>query len=338
MKIYCPIIVLLLFIISCKTEKSNDNALEEQVLIKSSKIHLRDPFILADDKTKTYYLYTSIHNRTQSEGQGVEVYTSTDLQNWTSPKPVFHVSENFWAKKYVWAPEVHYYNGKYYLFVTFTSDDILDNPPEAAMENASKFNKRGTQILVSESPMGLFIPFNNQPHTTIDWMTIDGTFWEEGGQPYMIYCHEWTQIKDGTVDLIELENDLSAVRGENQVLFNGSEAPWVQPIAEGTEYITDGCYLYKTKTAKVLMIWSSADTEGFSIGVAESESGSVKGPWKHQANPLVEKNGLHAMIFETFDGRLILALHQPNSSPDERMKLHKLIDTGETLELMEKLF
>lgn len=338
MKIYCPIIVLLLFIISYKTEKSNDNALQEQVLIKSSEIHLRDPFILADDKTKTYYLYTSIHNRTQSEGQGVEVYTSTDLQNWTSPKPVFHVPKKFWAKKYVWAPEVHFYKGKYYLFVTLTSDDLLDNPPEAPTGNVSKFNKRGTQILVSETLIGHFIPFKNEPHTSIDWMTIDGTFWEEEGQPYMIYCHEWTQIKNGTVDLITLENDLSAVKGENQVLFKGSEAPWVQPIARGTEYITDGCYLYKTKTSKLLMIWSSADTKGFSIGIAESESGSVKGPWKHQAKPLLEKDGLHAMIFETFDGQLVLAVHQPNSSPDERMQFYKLNDTGETLEFMEKLF
>lgn len=86
------------------------------------------------------------------------------------------------------------------------------------------------------------------------------------------------------------------------------------------------------------MIWSSMGADGYAIGIATSQSGSVKGPWKHQSKCLFGNNGGHGMIFTTFDGELVIALHQPNSSPNERMQLYKLIDTGDSLELGGKLF
>lgn len=309
------------------------------MLIKSTEIRVRDPFILADKNTQTYYLYASIFNRTSEEGQGVEVYTSKDLHNWEAPKTIFKVPEDFWATKWVWAPEVHYYKGKYYLFVTFTSNDTLDNlPPMSSTAEWPPYYKRGIQILVSDSPTGVFEPFENKPHITMDWMTLDGTLWEEDGQPYMIYCHEWVQIKDGSIDLIALKNDLSTTKGKNITLFKASEAPWVKPIADGFGYITDGCFLYKTKSNKLLMIWSSAGEDGYAIGTVVSESGSIKGPWKHLPDRLFEKDGGHGMIFKTFEGQLVIALHQPNTSPNERMQLYKLQDTGERLEIDGKLF
>ena len=88
------------------------------------QIRIRDPFILADEATRTYYMYAQMTNRPNGGDarQGVEVYTSKDLQQWEGPDPVFVVPEDFWAARSVWAPEVHRYRGKYYLFVTFTAD------------------------------------------------------------------------------------------------------------------------------------------------------------------------------------------------------------------------
>uniref|UniRef100_UPI003217832B glycoside hydrolase family 43 protein n=1 Tax=uncultured Draconibacterium sp. TaxID=1573823 RepID=UPI003217832B len=308
--------------------------------LKTEEIRVRDPFIFADKSTQTYYLYASIHNRTQdeSEGQGVEVYTSKDLQNWTQPKVVFKVPNDFWATSAVWAPEVHFYMGKYYLFTTFTSTDTLTNQPEAPSEKWPPRYKRGSQILVSGSPEGPFKPFANKPHTYSDWMTLDGTLWVEDNQPYMVYCHEWIQIEDGTMDLVALKEDLSATQGDNRVLFNASAAPWVKAVKYGPGYVTDGCFLYKTKIGNLLMIWSSMGADGYAIGIAASESGSIKGPWKHQGKCLFKNNGGHGMIFKTFEGQLVITLHQPNTRPNERMQIYKLKDTGNSIELDGKLF
>src|SRR5262245_22126124 len=85
-----------------------------------SAIRVRDPFILADSRSSTYYLYVQTANRLgeSTTHRGVEVYVSADLEHWTGPFTVFSVPATSWARHQVWAPEVHEYLGKYYLFVT----------------------------------------------------------------------------------------------------------------------------------------------------------------------------------------------------------------------------
>ena len=55
-----------------------------------------------------------------------------------------------------------------------------------------------------------------------------------------------------------------------------------------------------------------------------SESGSVRGPWTRHT-PLYTRDGGHGMLFNRFDGALMLSLHQPNKTPDERMKLFPVV-------------
>ena len=49
---------------------------------------------------------------------GVAVYTSKDLLKWNEKVQVMTLPEKNWSRGYIWAPEVHKYNGKYYLFAT----------------------------------------------------------------------------------------------------------------------------------------------------------------------------------------------------------------------------
>ena len=82
------------------------------------------------------------------------------------------------------------------------------------------------------------------------------------------------------------------------------------------------------------MIWSSFCNGQYAVGVAESTTGRVKGPWRQQPEPIFNRHGGHAMIFKTFDGKLCLTLHQPNSpSGKERAKIFELEDLGNTLRI-----
>ena len=77
------------------------------------------------------------------------------------------------------------------------------------------------------------------------------------------------------------------------------------------------------------MIWSNNGKSGYAIGIAASQSGTLAGPWVQQDDLLFEQNGGHGMIFRTFDGKLMLALHQPNNPKgQERLQLFALKDTG----------
>ena len=43
------------------------------------------------------------------------------------------------------------------------------------------------------------------------------------------------------------------------------------------------------------------------------------------------------MLFRAFNGRLMMALHQPNSGGTERLHLYNVTDNGETLEIKEEV-
>lgn len=289
-----------------------------------SDIRIRDPYILADKATRTYYLYAQTANRDEFAEKGVEVYTSTDLEIWSGPETVFTFPKRFWANNEVWAPEVHIYRDRYYLFVTLSSSDTLETPQPYANKKWPEQVKRGTQILVADSPEGPFLPFDNKPHTPVEWSALDGTLYVEDDIPYMVFCHEWTQIGDGSMEVVQLAEDLSEPVKEPLTLFHAGVASWVTPVLEHGK-ITDGCFLHTTKDGKLIMIWSSVGENGYAIGQAVSQSGLIVGPWE-QAGLIFEENGGHGMIFETFEGELMLAFHQPNISPQERAQLFRVVE------------
>ncbi len=61
--------------------------------------------------------------------------------------------------------------------------------------------------------------------------------------------------------------------------------------------ITDSPWLLK-EDGKLLMFWSGFRGGEYAVGMAESESSSVYGPWRHLPKLLLEKNGGHGMMFE----------------------------------------
>jgi GH43 family beta-xylosidase len=256
------------------------------------------------------------------------VRRSSDLKTWGEPTPVFAMPDGHWGPTAVWAPEMHRYRGKYYLFATFMDD----KPMGPQRPGWPPLVRRATQILVADAPTGPFTPFGNRPHTPDGEITLDGTLWVEGGVPYMVYCHEWIQIADGGMKLIRLKKDLSEADGPAVVLFKGSDAPWAPRGQE--RYVTDGPALYRSKSGKLFMLWSSFSPSGYTTGMAISDTGKVAGPWRQQSEPFYRDDGGHAMIFRDFRRKLRVALHAPNRSPDERCRLFEVQDTGETLRIV----
>jgi len=307
-------------------------------VLKLSEITIRDPFILADAGSQTYYLYAQM-SFPGADGRlrpGVGAYASKDLKSWTGPDAVFTVPDGFWADEKVWAPEVHAYGGKYYLFVTLTGKDQLGpGPTGRALE------RRGSQVLAADSPLGAFAPFRNGPHTPPDWMALHATLYVEEGQPWLIFCHEWIQITDGTVEMVRLTDDLSEAVGAPATLFRATDAPWVRSlkdIGHGYHgYVTDGPFLYRTKAGKLLMLWSGFSGQQYAQALAVSESGRLAGPWRLEPEPLFTDNGGHGMVFRAFDGRLLLVLHQPSNGGPARARLFEVEDNGQTLRLKTAL-
>ncbi|MBR2169955.1 MAG: family 43 glycosylhydrolase [Alistipes sp.] len=305
----------------------------QQKSLTLKDINIRDPYILPVEKEGVYYMYASSPTRENGKVYGGMVaYKSRDLKTWEGPVRVFDVPRDNWITGTVWAPEVHKYKGKYYLFATLNSDIRWKGPKKGH----PAYNHRATQVFWSKSPEGPFLPFEQKtPFTPLDEMALDGTLWVENGIPYMVYCHEWVETMDGEMNLVQLKKDLSGTVGEPTRLFCASAAKWSTGSGEGENktYVTDGCFLYRTKSGKLLMAWSSFMNGTYAVGIAESMTGKIIGPWRQQDEPIFV-NGGHSMIFRTFDGRLCLVLHSPNSPGGaERAKIMELEDLGHTLKV-----
>lgn len=271
--------------------------------MKTNEIPIRDPFILPVDGV--YYLYSNAFDAEKGGPVGFQCRKSTDLIHWSEPISIFRADETFWSDTDYWAPEVHAYNGKYYLFASFYTKD--------------KSRNRGTQILRADAPEGPFVPISDGPATPADWMCLDGTLYLENGKPHMVFCHEWVQIHDGTICAMPLTDDLSAPAGEPVLLFSAKSCGWADPIdlnGCADDYVTDGPFLWKDEDG-LWMFWASFIGGDYAEGIALSKSGSVYGPWEH-CEPLFRKDGGHGMLFRDFSGQLRFVLHQPNHSPDER--------------------
>lgn len=276
-------------------------------MIKREDIRIRDPFIVTDTENKCYYMYgtTALEPDTLHARNTFSVYKTEDLENFSEPKVVVDGSKyDFLADMDYWAPEVHRYNGKYYLFGSLKGDEKC----------------RATQIYVCDTPDGEFVPVSKEPATPADWECLDGTLWVEDGVPYIVFCHEWVQIKDGEIWAMPLKDDLSAPAGEPFMLFRASDNPNVSEAGSGTgNYVTDGPFLYK-ENGKTKMIWSSFYKGRYLV--LDAECDRLAGEWKHGGS-LFDFDGGHAMIFYNLEGERMISLHSPNKKNYERAAFYK---------------
>ncbi len=269
--------------------------------IPLDSIRLSDPCILTDKSTATYYM----------TGTGGLLWKSKDLRRWTGPYVVTQTDPKSWMgpQPMIWAAELHQYKGKYYYFATFTNRNKII---ETVKGNV--INRRSSHVLVSDHPDGPYVPMQDSVYLPPEKPTLDGTFWvDTDGKPYMIYCHEWLQNWNGTMEKIELKPDLSGTIGERKLLFFAYDSPWSK---EKDQYgriipnkVTDGPYLFKTQTGRLGMIWTSWVFSDYVQGVAYSESGTLDGPWVQEDEPVTPPNFGHGMLFRTFEGKLLMSVH-----------------------------
>lgn len=284
--------------------------------MKLTDINIRDPYVLYENDT--FYLYGT---RAKSFGKkvgGFDVYKSYDLENWSEPTECFNSEKYNMNKEVNWAPEVHKYKEKYYMFATFTKEN----------------NRRGTYILCADTPDGPFEPYSNDAVTPYDWECLDGTLYiDKSGKPYLVFCHEHTQIIDGTICYIQLSDDLKTSVGEPRHIFNGSDPYYIPKKPDGEHYITDGPFMYRTNADELIMIWSTFIDGKYAQCMAKSDNGEIDGKFIH-LDPLITNDGGHGMVFKTNDD-FYLTYHSPNKTDYERPVFRKIKDNGDKIMLCE---
>ena len=246
--------------------------------VPTDSIRLSDPAILADQKSGLYYM----------TGTGGMMWRSADLKLWEGPFRVTEFKADSWMgpRPMIWAAELHQTgDGWYYYFATFTNQAVkIDTVRGNVIE------RRASQVLRADNPMGPYRAFGDDIYLPANRPTLDGTFWRDSdGKPYMVFCGEWLQNWNGTIEKIELKPDLSGTVGEPKVLFRASDSPWSRE-REG-------------------MVWTSWVFDVYTQGVAYSKSGTLDGPWEQEPDPITPPGYGHSMLFKRFDGQWMMSVH-----------------------------
>lgn len=281
-------------------------------MFKLQDIPMRDPYIFADIVDKTYYLFgtTCVCNGAADIDPYFEAWRSKDMVNFEGPYAVFRPEKGFWGVRDYWAPEVHEYQGKYYMFASFKGG-IGEN--------------RGTAVLKADSPAGPYHEWSDGPVTLKGHECLDGTLYvDPSGKPWVVFCLEWTSAYFGKILALPLSEDLSSSESQDAITIVDTKTdyiPWIRrmydPRVEKMGYLTDAPFLHRNPDGSLLLLWSSYSVYkwggkgkgGYAIACCTSRSGKISGPWSHETNLLLDENSGHCSIFKDFSGELRLICH-----------------------------
>lgn len=270
-----------------------------------------DPWVIAD---RGFYYYTN------STGANITLWKTRDITDlahaekkivWTPPATGPYSRE-------IWAPELHRFDGKWYLY--FAADDgknehhrlfVLENP--------------------SADPLAGSWAFKGQL-ATVKW-AIDGTVFEDKGRRYVLWSG-WEGDQDGEqrIYIARLRNpwtiDTAAVRS-GRVELSRPQFPWEQvgdlldrpavphvSVNEGPEILqhNDDIFLVYSGSA----CW----TDYYELGVVRARSGADlldPGAWHKYDHPFFEqdrKAGVfgpgHNGFFRSPDGKQDWIIYHAN--------------------------
>lgn len=167
-------------------------------VLPTREVSVHDPVMAkAGD---TYYLFCT--------GNGISVWSSKDLQNWRKEAPVFSKPPQ-WAvdtisgfKGHIWAPDISFHNGQYYLYYSVS----------AFGKNTSAIGVATNKTLVSSSKDFKWVDhgrvIQSYPGKT-NWNAIDpNIITDEKGTAYMVFGSFWDGLK-----MFRLKKDLLGPAG-----------------------------------------------------------------------------------------------------------------------------
>jgi len=168
-----------------------------------SQVSVHDPVMIKENNT--FYLFCT--------GFGIAVWSSTDLQSWKKEAPVFATAPQ-WAvdtipgfKGHIWAPDISFHDGQYYLYYSVS----------AFGKNTSAIGVATNATLDPSSPNFRWIDhgrvLQSYPGKT-NWNAIDPNFVvNDNGVPYLVFGSFWDGLKlvKLTADRLHPAEDLATI-------------------------------------------------------------------------------------------------------------------------------
>lgn len=202
--------IFLLLILGAQIGRAQDSL--------QTNIPVHDPVMIRQDRV--YYVFAT--------GRGISMWSSKDMQNWKKEKPVFNAPPE-WAMKavpgfkgHIWAPDISYYNGLYYLYYSIST--FGKNRSCIGVATNKTLNPASADYLWTDHGQVIeSVPGRDE------WNAIDpNLIVDEQKQPRLAFGSFWNGIK-----LIKLDADARSI-AQPQTWFTLASVPRARPGSDST--------------------------------------------------------------------------------------------------------
>ncbi|HCY52103.1 MAG TPA: hypothetical protein DHU65_05320 [Clostridiales bacterium] len=179
-------------------QKSYDESFDDTVYYRNDlKQDMGDPMVVYDEKSNLFYAYG-----TRGGDGTIEYFISTDLTNWTRGGVCMQLPKNSWAMgdknpdkpnegRTLWAPDVQYINGKYYMYFTvpmYSGAQIA----VAVGDSLTKF-----ELFSGTNADGEIIDYTRNTFSGMEGETIldQNVFQDDDGKLYMYFSYDTGKSK-----------------------------------------------------------------------------------------------------------------------------------------------
>ena len=244
-------------------------------------LEIADPFILLDNGI--YYAYGT------HSPNGIEVYTSTNLREWTlQPQLALH-KKNTTEDHWFWAPEIIKTDSTYYMY--YSANEHL-------------------YVATAKSPLGPFKQMGKEP--MLKNRSIDSSpFIDDDGKAYLFFVY----IEHGNnIYMAELSDDFLSIKPETMQQCLSVSQEWEKDPLFPYALVNEGPCVVK-KQGTYYLTYSANDYRSKNYGIGYATSNSIKGPWtKSTSNPVLQHaSGMegtgHHTLFIDKDNKYRVAYH-----------------------------
>lgn len=236
-------------------------------------IQVHDPVITRQDST--YYIFCT--------GQGITVFSSTDMKHWKREQPVFSKAPE-WAvqalpgfKGHVWAPDISFHNGQFYLYYSVS----------AFGKNTSCIGVATNKTLDPSSVNFKWIDHGKVIQSVPGrdmWNAIDPNLaMDENNEPWLVFGSFWEGIK-----LVKMDKELTTIAlPEKWFTVASRKRTEALPDSMPGDAAIEGPFIYKHD--KYFYLFTSFD---YCCRGEKSTYKMMIGRSEHIQGPYVDKNDL----------------------------------------------
>ncbi len=201
---------------------------------------VHDPVMIRQDST--FYIFCT--------GWGITVYSSTDMKHWKQQSPVFAKAPQ-WAVQaiphfvgHIWAPDISYYNGQYYLFYAVSAfgknTSAIGIATNKTLDTSSKDFKWIDHGKVVQS-----VPNRDM------WNAIDpNLIVDENKTPWLAFGSFWNGIK-----LVKMNADLLTVaQPEQWYTIASRQRNFILPDSVAGDAAIEGPFIFKKNNYYYLFV------------------------------------------------------------------------------------